>query len=74
MLDFMHRDFDDIFGVLYKEKEVPLSQEQEAWLKDRELARGSKDWARSDDLRKKLLASGVEVQDTPQGQKWRYFK
>jgi cysteinyl-tRNA synthetase len=75
MLDFMRRDFDGIFGVLYaKEKDTQLSEKQEAWLKEREAARASKDWARSDELRKKLRGSGIEVQDTQQGQKWRYFK
>ena len=75
MLDFMRQDFDKVFGVLYSlDSNSRLSPDQQSWLDEREKARGSKDWAKSDELRSKLLATGIEVQDTPQGQKWRLLK
>jgi cysteinyl-tRNA synthetase len=70
MLEFMLRDFDAVFGVIRK-SEQEVSNEAASLLKERELARAAKEWARSDELRKKLLGLGIEVQDTPQGQKWR---
>jgi hypothetical protein len=33
-------------------------------------ARTTKDWARSDALRAELAAIGMEVRDTPAGQRW----
>ncbi|MDA4112070.1 MAG: cysteine--tRNA ligase [Thaumarchaeota archaeon] len=74
MYDFMISDFDGIFGVIDKTDELVLSEQQLEWLKERIAARGSKDWLKSDELRKKLLESGVEVQDTSEGQKWRRVK
>ena len=72
MLHFMHDDFDRVFAVvqsiLRKEELPPVIVEM---LKEREDARTSKDWPKSDLLRKKLMELGIEVQDTPQGQKWR---
>ncbi|MDA4131353.1 MAG: cysteine--tRNA ligase, partial [Thaumarchaeota archaeon] len=72
MLNFMINEFDRVFGILHHEEaRASLTEQQAQWLQERETSRGSKDWARSDELRKKLLDSGIEVQDTPQGQKWR---
>ena len=36
----------------------------------RAAARRNKDWARSDELRAQLAAGGLDVKDTPQGQRW----
>jgi cysteinyl-tRNA synthetase len=44
----------------------PLAQ----MLRDREHARASKEWARSDELRDILVASGVAITDTPDGPTW----
>ncbi len=71
LLRFMKEDFDSIFAVLHSSPDQSLSEEESALLKERETARLSKDWAKSDELRKNLLALGMEVQDTPAGQKWR---
>ncbi len=72
MLHFMRQDFDTIFAVVQSSlKKEDLSPAIVAMLKEREEARSSKNWAESDSLRKKLLELGIEVQDTPQGQKWR---
>ena len=39
-------------------------------LAERAEARKAKDFARSDELRDSLLAMGVQVRDTPEGQTW----
>jgi cysteinyl-tRNA synthetase len=67
----MKEDFDSIFAVLRSSADETPSEEESTFLKEREAARLSKDWAKSDELRKNLLALGIEVQDTPAGQKWR---
>ena len=72
MLQFLHQVFDTVFAVVQRSlKKEDLAPVIAAMLKEREEARTSKDWAKSDSLRKKLLEIGIEVQDTPQGQKWR---
>ena len=43
----------------------------EGKLAERVAARGARDFARADALRKEVEARGVEVEDTPQGPKWR---
>ena len=49
-----------------------LPPEVAALISVREEARRAKDWARSDALRQKLLEMGFEIQDTPQGYRWRH--
>ena len=73
MLDFMSKDFNYIFGAVKKNTGVTeeVSSEISALLKERETARLAKNWEKSDLLRKELLQLGIEVQDTPTGQKWR---
>jgi len=71
LLDFMRKDFDSLFAVIYPSGASALSELEAKLLEERKTARLSKDWKSSDELRKELLASGVEVQDTPDGQKWR---
>lgn len=67
---------DTIFGFLPPElldkDELPVELAQ--LLEDRVEARAVKDWAKSDELRDKLLEKGLEVLDTPEGQKWRFVK
>lgn len=71
MLEFITTDFDYIFGAIKRFTENVASAEILLLLKEREQARKNKDWSRSDAVRKKLQMLGIEVQDTPQGQKWR---
>jgi cysteinyl-tRNA synthetase len=71
LLEFMKNDFDALFAVLVPEEKESLGVLEIRLLEERQNARRMKDWKLSDELRKRLLALGVEVQDTSQGQKWR---
>lgn len=46
------------------EREVEMTPEIEQLLRDREQARADKDWAKSDAIRDKLHAMGVEIKDS----------
>ena len=37
----------------------------------RDAARTAKDWSQSDSIREELTEMGIEIQDTPEGTKWR---
>ena len=39
-------------------------------INDRDQAREMKDWVKSDSIRDKLSAMGIQIQDTPEGTKW----
>ena len=73
MLDFMLEDFDSVFAVVVRASgtENILSDEVKKMLEEREIARREKNWKLADSLRVKLVDEGIEVQDTPEGQKWR---
>ena len=43
----------------------------DALLEERQQARADKDWARADQIRDELTASGIEIVDTPAGARWR---
>jgi cysteinyl-tRNA synthetase len=43
----------------------------EALIEERAQARGRKDWARADEVRKRLKEMGVILEDSPQGTTWR---
>jgi cysteinyl-tRNA synthetase len=47
-----------------------ISDENKSTLTERQAARDSKDFAKSDELRDKLAEQGIGVRDTPQGQIW----
>ena len=42
-----------------------------ALIAKRDTAREAKDWSKSDSIREELTDMGIEVQDTPEGTKWR---
>ena len=70
-------EVDDVLGVLaLVEREragAGLSGQEKAHLDAREAARAARDWAEADRLRDELARSGVVVEDTPSGQRWRRF-
>ena len=58
--------FSEILGldlVLIKEKDVEITPDIERLILEREQARKEKNWARSDELRKRLQDLGYEVND-----------
>ena len=64
------RDLDRVLGVLPDAGE-DLAPELRAMLDERSAARAARDWAASDRLRDALLAEGIAVEDTRDGQRWR---
>jgi cysteinyl-tRNA synthetase len=58
-----------ILGVMNMDR-VEASPEIEALIKEREEARGAKDWSRADQIRGKLRGMGIEVVDGPNGTLW----
>jgi cysteinyl-tRNA synthetase len=51
--------------------DIEATAQVEILLTQRAQARQNKDWAKSDELRNKLTALGVEIKDTPTGTTWR---
>ena len=64
------RDLDRVLALL-PDEEAALGPAAEALLVERQAARDSRDWSRSDALRDELLAHGISVEDTRDGQRWR---
>ena len=60
----------DVLGILTK-KEEELPEEIAALVKERAEARKNKDWAKSDELRDRIIKAGYILEDTKQGQKVR---
>ncbi len=67
-------DFDRVLGLgiaeVAAEQSVPLEPHLKNLLDERAKARKAKDFARSDELRKRLLEEGIIVQDSADGQRW----
>jgi cysteinyl-tRNA synthetase len=64
------RALDAVLGVTAP-AEAALDPQLQALLEERAAARAARDWAASDRLRDELLARGVSVEDTRDGQRWR---
>jgi cysteinyl-tRNA synthetase len=62
------RDFDRVLAVIEVAEELPAGAHE--LLERRAEARAERNWATSDVLRDELLALGVVVEDTPDGQRW----
>jgi cysteinyl-tRNA synthetase len=66
------RDLDRVLAIAPPE-EAALDPEAAAMLEARAAARAARDWAESDRLRDALLARGIAVEDTRDGQRWRHL-
>jgi cysteinyl-tRNA synthetase len=64
------RDLDQVLAVL-PDADEDLAAELRSMLDERSAARAARDWAASDRLRDELLARGIAVEDTRDGQRWR---
>lgn len=71
-LDFLAR-FDSVFDVLRpSRKETGMSDaEIESLIAERNKARKTKNFARSDEIRNQLLERGVVLEDTKEGTRWK---
>ncbi|NJN14806.1 MAG: cysteine--tRNA ligase [Planctomycetes bacterium] len=65
------KEFDSIFAILDDAPAGKLEAEIEHLIQERDAARKSKDFARSDAIRDRLKAEGIELFDTPQGVRWK---
>ncbi len=64
--------FDKVLGLglaKIKKRKISLPIEIQTLVAERDGARSSKNWRKSDDLRKKIEAAGYTVEDTPDGTK-----
>ncbi|KRK08082.1 cysteine--tRNA ligase [Lactobacillus pasteurii DSM 23907 = CRBIP 24.76] len=64
----------EVFGLdasqLVKQEASDDDAQIDELVKERDLARKNKDWARSDEIRDQLKEMGIIIQDTPQGTRW----
>jgi cysteinyl-tRNA synthetase len=60
---------DQVFGLQLSQRH-DISHEQKQLIAEREAARESKDWSKSDQLRDKLKEQGLGLRDTPYGAYW----
>ncbi len=68
-------DIEGVFGVKFIEiDEEELTLEQIQLIKEREQARQEKDWAKSDEIRDKLKAQGIILEDKQTGSVWKRAK
>lgn len=72
-VDALERIAAGMFGLFAKEKEIQLTPELEGLLEERKQARANKDFKRSDELRDLLKQKGIAVEDTKNGQMWRFI-
>ncbi len=68
------KKIDALFGLKLIADSPKLSEEGQALLNERTKAREQKDWAKSDEIRDKLLGMGIVVRDTADGAIWEYEK
>ncbi len=62
----------EVFGLFLREPQLKLSVDEQKLLEERKQARKNKDFKKSDDLRDLLKAKGIVVEDTKDGQTWRF--
>lgn len=70
----MLKELGGVLGLLQREKKNDISAEIEALIAERTEARKAKNWAKSDEIRDKLKAMGVVLEDTRSGVKWHIEK
>ncbi len=69
-------DWDSVLGLRLEQTagerlEETLPPELQALFDARQEARAAKDWKRSDEIRAQLRESGIEVEDTAKGMRWK---
>ena len=66
------RKVDELFGLRLMADTPDVDAEVYNLIAERDTARAEKNYAKSDELRDKLLASGIALNDTPDGAVWYY--
>ncbi|MBQ7247107.1 MAG: cysteine--tRNA ligase [Lachnospiraceae bacterium] len=61
----------DVLGVNTSVKKDDLDSEVEALIEERQAARREKNWAKADEIRDRLTAMGIVLEDTREGVKWK---
>ena len=61
----------DVLGLILDREEENLDDEIEELIQERQDARKNKDFAKADEIRDKLLAMGIVLEDTREGVKWK---
>ncbi|MGH8519623.1 MAG: CysS/YqeB C-terminal domain-containing protein, partial [Panacagrimonas sp.] len=72
LLGLLHQSPEAWFGWAPPRADLMSADEIEALLTQRVEARKSKQWAESDRIRDLLKSRGVLVEDSKDGQRWRY--
>ncbi|MBN2558602.1 MAG: cysteine--tRNA ligase [Clostridia bacterium] len=67
------RELGDVLGILYKDTEVEVTDEIQDIINQRIEARKARDFGKSDELRDRLRALGISIEDTREGYKLRYI-
>ena len=67
------RDLDRVLAITPDDERAVLAPDIAALLEVRAAARAARAWAQSDRLRDELLARGILVEDTRDGQRWRFL-
>lgn len=62
---------DGVLGVISERKTEDLDAEVEALIAERTAARKEKNWAKADEIRDRLNAMGIILEDTKEGVKWK---
>lgn len=72
LIQFAKSLFEELTGVLgiVQRQKGTLDEEIEQLIEQRQQARKDKDYALADEIRNKLKAEGIILEDTPQGVKW----
>ena len=60
-----------VLTLVARDRQAAPDAEEQRWLDERAAARAARDFAQSDHLRVQLASRGIEVEDTPQGQRWK---
>ncbi len=70
----MIKELGGVLGLFEKETEKSIDAEVETLIEERTKARAEKNWAKADEIRDKLKAMNVILEDTPNGVKWSIAK